>query len=306
MDFAYAVHTEVGDTAVGVKVNGELKPMRTSLQNGDVVEIIRGAKREVPADWRSLTVTGRARSAIRRHIRTSERDEFVKLGRVALQQTLSRVEKTPAEVSLKPVLENLALTAEDDLFEELGRGRLSPSSVAETLFPSLKGRLMAGPEKQRIEGGTARLFVRGGGLTPGVTVHFGQCCTPVPGDRIVGILEPEKGLTVHTIDCQTLADFADDDSVWHDLQWTPQAETDAVAAARIRATIRNAPGVLGQVTTLIGEAGGNIINLSMAHRQQDFFDVDVDVEVEDAKHATMIMAALRANPSVDSVDRARG
>ena len=148
--------------------------------------------------------------------------------------------------------------------------------------------------------------MRGGGLTPGVSVHFGQCCTPVPGDRIVGILEPESGLTVHTIDCQTLAAFADDDSVWHDLQWTPQAETDAVAAARIRATIRNAPGVLGQVTTLIGEAGGNIINLSMAHRQQDFFDVDVDVEVEDAKHATTIMAALRANPSVDSVERARG
>ena len=103
-----------------------------------------------------------------------------------------------------------------------------------------------------------------------------------------------------------LADFADDDSVWQDLQWTPQAEQGAVAAARIRATIKNAPGVLGQVTTLIGEAGGNIINLSMAHRQQDFFDVDVDVEVEDAKHATMIMAALRANPSVDSVERARG
>ena len=305
-DSAYAVHTEVGDTAVGVKVNGELKPMRTPLQNGDVIEIIRGSKREVPADWRSLTVTGRARSAIRRHIRTSEREEFIKLGRVALDQTLGRIEKSLADVSLKPVLETLATASEEDLFEGLGRGRLSPTATAEILFPALKGRLKAGPEKQRIEGDKARLFVRGGGLTPGVSVHFGQCCTPVPGDRIVGILEPEAGLTVHTIDCQTLAAFADDDSVWHDLQWTPQAETDAVAAARIRATIRNAPGVLGQVTTLIGEAGGNIINLSMAHRQQDFFDVDVDVEVEDAKHATMIMAALRANPSVDSVERARG
>ena len=128
----------------------------------------------------------------------------------------------------------------------------------------------------------------------------------MPGDRIVGILEPEIGLTVHTIDCQSLAAFADDDSVWHDLQWTPQAETDAVAAVRLNATIRNAPGVLGQVTTLIGEAGGNIINLSMAYRQQDFFDVTIDVEVEDAKHATMLMAALRANPSVDNVDRGRG
>jgi GTP diphosphokinase / guanosine-3',5'-bis(diphosphate) 3'-diphosphatase len=251
-------------------------------------------------------VTGRARSAIRRHIRTSEREEFVKLGRAALEQTLARVEKALADVSLKPVLETFAVASDEDLFEGLGRGRLSPTTVAETLFPSLEGRLKAGPERPRIGADRARLFVRGGGLTPGVSINFGQCCTPVPGDRIVGILEPEQGLTVHTIDCQTLADYADDDSVWHDLQWTPQAETAAVAVARIRATIRNAPGVLGQVTTLIGQAGGNIINLSMAYRQQDFFDVIIDVEVEDARHATTLMAALRANPSVDTVDRVRG
>ena len=306
LDFAYAVHTEVGDTAVGVKINGELKPMRTQLQNGDVVEIVRGAKREIPADWRSLTITGRARSAIRRHIRTSERGEFQKLGRATLEQTLSRAGKALAEVSLKAMLETFAFASEDDLYEAIGRGRVSAAKVGETLFPALKGRLKAGPGRKRIADEQARLFVRGGGLTPGISVHFGHCCSPVPGDRIVGILEPEAGLTVHTIDCQQLASFADDDSVWQDLQWTPQAEQGAVAAARIRATIKNAPGVLGQVTTLIGEAGGNIINLVMSHRQQDFFDVDIDMEVEDAKHATTIMAALRTNPSVDTVDRARG
>lgn len=306
LDFAYAVHTEVGDTAVGVKINGELKPMRTALQNGDVVEIIRGTKREVPTDWRSLTVTGRARSAIRRHIRTSERDEFVRLGKATLEQTLERAGKSLAEVSLKPVLETHAIATEEDMFDAIGRGRLAATKIAETMFPALKGQLKAGPERKRIGNEHARLFVRGSGLTPGVSIHFGGCCSPVPGDRIVGILEPDKGLTVHTIDCQSLADFADDDSVWQDLQWTPQAEQDAVASARLRATIRNAPGVLGQVATIIGEAGGNILNLSMAHRQQDFFDVDIDVEVEDARHATMIIAALRANPSVDTVDRARG
>ena len=306
LDFAYAVHTEVGDSAVGVKINGELKPMRTQLQNGDVVEIIRGAKREIPSDWRSLTVTGRARSAIRRHIRSSEREEFQKLGRATLDQTLSRAGKSLAEVSLKPALETLAMETEDDLFEAIGRGRLSAARVGETLFPSLKGRLKAGPDRKRIGDDQARLFVRGGGLTPGVSVHFGHCCSPVPGDRIVGILEPDVGLTVHTIDCQRLADFADDDSAWQDLQWTAQAERGAVAAARLRATIKNAPGVLGQVATIIGEAGGNILNLVMTHRQQDFFDVDIDVEVEDARHATTIMAGLRANPSVDTVERARG
>ncbi len=306
LDFAYAVHTEVGDTAVGVKVNGELKPMRTRLQNGDVVEIIRGKKREAPADWRSLTVTGRARSAIRRHIRSSERDEFLKLGRTTLEATLTRAGKALADVTLKPALETLALGSEDDLFDAIGRGRLPVNKVAETLFPSLKGTLATGTERKKIADDKARLFVRGGGLTPGVSMHFGECCTPVPGDRIVGILEPETGLTVHVIDCQRLADFADDDSVWNDLQWTPEAEQGAVGMARFRATIKNAPGVLGQVATVIGEAGGNILNLKMAHRQQDFFDVDLDVEVADAKHATTIMAALRANPSVDTVERSRG
>lgn len=305
LDFAYAVHTEVGDTAVGAKINGELKPLRTQLQNGDVVEIVRGPKRDIPADWRNLTVTGRARSAIRRHIRVSEREEFLKLGRAALEQTLIRAEKNLAEVSLKPVLESLAAASEDEVFEQIGRGRLAPSQVAETLFPALKGRLKAGPERRRIGEDKARLFVRGGGLTPGVSVHFAPCCTPVPGDRIVGILEPDTGLSIHTIDCARLAEFADDDTVWEDLQWTPEAEHQAVGAVRIRATMQNSPGVLGQVATVIGEAGGNILNLVMSRRQQDFFDIDIDVEVEDAKHATTIMAALRANPSVDTVERVK-
>ena len=280
--------------------------MRTLLQNGDVVEIIRGTKREAPADWRSLTITGRARSAIRRHIRGAEREEFLRLGRATLDQTVARAGKSLDEVSLKPTLEVLAITTEAEMFEAIGRGRLSAVKVAETLFPALAGTIKSAPNRKKIQDDRARLFVRGGGLTPGVSIHFGQCCTPLPGDRIVGILEPDQGLTVHTIDCQTLAEVADDDSVWQDLQWTPQAERGAVASARLRATIRNAPGVLGQVTTLIGEAGGNIINLSMTHRQQDFFDVDIHVEVDGAKHATNIMAALRANPSVDTVERARG
>jgi len=305
LDFAYAVHTEVGDTAVGAKINGELKPLRTQLQNGDVVEIVRGPKRDIPADWRNLTVTGRARSAIRRHIRVSEREEFLKLGRAALEQTLIRAEKSLTEVSLKPVLESLAAVSEDEVFEQIGRGRLAPSQVAETLFPALKGRLKTGPERRRIGEDKARLFVRGGGLTPGVSVHFAPCCTPVPGDRIVGILEPDTGLSIHTIDCARLAEFADDDTVWEDLQWTPEAENQAVGAVRIRATMQNSPGVLGQVATVIGEAGGNILNLVMSRRQQDFFDIDIDVEVEDAKHATTIMAALRANPSVDTVERVK-
>ena len=309
LDFAYAVHTSVGDTCIGVKINGELKPLRTALQNGDVVEVIRGTKPVVPPDWRSLTVTGRARSAIRRHIRQTEKDEFIRLGRATIDQTFERAGKARKDVLLKPSLERFAVATEDDLFEAVGRGRISPTQVLDVIFPGLNAADRdAATATRRIEGGKgARLYVRGGGLTPGVSLNFGTCCTPVPGDRIVGILEPDgTGLTIHTIDCAILADFEDREELWRDLQWTPEAERNTVTLSKLSATIKNAPGVLGQACTVIGEAGGNIVNLRMHRRQSDFFDVDFDVEVKDAKHLTHIAAALRANPSIETVDRAKG
>ncbi len=308
LDFAYAVHTDIGDTTVGAKINGELKPLRTALTNGDVVEVIRGGKPVVPPDWRSLTVTGRARSAIRRHIRLTERDEFIRLGRVTVDQTFEAAGKVRKDVSLRPAFDRFAVATDDELFDAVGRGRASPTQVLETVFPGLKAaEREAASARRHIEDGTgARLYVRGGGLTPGVSLHFGGCCSPVPGDRIVGIIESDgRGLTVHTIDCEVLAGYEDREELWRDLQWTPEAERNAIALARLTATIKNAPGVLGQVCTTIGETGGNIVGLRMHHRQSDFFDVVLDIDVTDAKHLTHIAAALRANPSVEEVERTK-
>ena len=308
LDFAYAVHTSVGDTAIGAKINGELRPMRTPLQNGDVVEVIRGAKSAVPPDWRSLTVTGRARSAIRRHIRLTEREEFLKLGKATLEQTFAKAGKSLSDISLRPALEEFSVATEEELFDAAGRGRIFPTKILEAVFPGLKdSERAAAAARTKIEDGKqGRIFIQGGGLTPGVSDHFAPCCRPVPGARIVGIMQPDVGLTVHTIDCERLAEFEDREDLWRDLQWTPEAERNTIAGARLHATIRNAPGVLGQACTIIGEAGGNIINLRMTHRQWDFFDLDFDIEVLDAKHLTHIAAALRACPSVETVDRTRG
>jgi GTP pyrophosphokinase/guanosine-3',5'-bis(diphosphate) 3'-pyrophosphohydrolase len=113
-------------------------------------------------------------------------------------------------------------------------------------------------------------------------------------------------LNVHTIDCPTLAKHESDEEAWRDLSWSNEAERNAIGTARVKATIKHAAGVLGEACTIIGEAGGNIANLMMHHRQQDFFDVDFDIDVKDARHLTTIIAALRANPSVDTVDRALG
>ncbi len=306
LDFAYAVHTDVGDTTIGAKINGELKPLRTPLANGDVVEIIRGAKPAVPPDWRSLTVTGRARSAIRRHIRQTEKEEFLRLGKAALAQAFDRAGKARSGVSLRPALERLAAPTEEDLYNAIGRGRIAPMQVLEIVYPGLKDSERAAVSaRRRIEDGTAaRIFVRGAGLGHGITLHFGTCCTPVPGDRIVGILQEDASLMVHTIDCPRLAAFEDRGDLWRDLTWTPEAERNTVSRARMRATILNTPGVLGEVCTIIGEAGGNIVGLKMTHRQEDVFDVDIDLDVKDNRHITTLVAALRACPSVENADRA--
>jgi GTP pyrophosphokinase/guanosine-3',5'-bis(diphosphate) 3'-pyrophosphohydrolase len=212
-------------------------------------------------------------------------------------------------VSLRPALDRFGAPSDEELFDAVGRGRVTPGQVLEAIFPGMKeSEKASAAARRRIEDGVgARLYVRGGGLTPGVSLHFGECCNPLPGDRIVGILQPcGSGLMVHAIDCSRLAEYEDRDDLWRDLQWTPQAEANTVSQARLTATIRNAPGVLGQACTIIGEAGGNIVGLRMDHRESDFFDVDIDLEVRDARHLTNIAAALRACPPIETVERARG
>lgn len=140
LDFAYGVHTDVGDTTLGVKINGELRPLRTALANGDVVEVIRGPKPVVPVDWRSLTVTGRARSAIRRHIRLTEKDEFLRLGRASIDQTFERAGRSRADVTLREALDRFTMATPDDLFEAVGRGRITASQVLDAVFPG-SGRI---------------------------------------------------------------------------------------------------------------------------------------------------------------------
>ena len=308
LDFAYAVHTSIGDSAVGAKINGEVKPLRTPLQNGDVVEIIRGPQVSAPQDWQSLTITGRARSAIRRRLRQAEREEFARIGKVAIEQAFQRAGRQMADISMRPALERWGLAAEEELQDAVGRGRIQPAEVVEAVFPGLKeSERAAASARRRIEDGKgARLYVRGSDLSAGVSLHFAECCSPVPGDRIVGILGPDNALMVHTIDCPRLATFEDNEDLWRDLHWTAEAERHTFSHARLTATIRDTPGVLGQVCTIIGDAGGNIINLAMHHRQADFFVVDIDLEVVDARHLTHIAAALRACPSVETVDRSRG
>jgi guanosine-3',5'-bis(diphosphate) 3'-pyrophosphohydrolase len=306
LDFAYAVHTDVGDTCVGVKINGELRPLRTVLQNGDVVEVVRGGKQSAPPDWQGLTITGRARSAIRRHIRQAEKDEHLRMGKTYLDQTFERAGKERSAVSLRAALERFGVATDAELYDAVGRGRIAPHQVLEVVFPGLKDtEKAAASARRKIEDGKgAKMYVRGAGVTAAMTLKFSPCCNPVPGDRIVGIVRPANVLAVHTIDCAELAQFEDQEELWRDLHWTPEAERDTISHTRLHATITDAPGVLGQACTIIGEAGGNIVGVDMRLRHSDFFDVVFDLEVRDVRHLTHIAAALRACPSIETVERA--
>lgn len=307
LDFAFAVHTEVGETAIGVIINGEHKPLRSVLQNGDQVEIISGVESRVNPDWLSLTITGRARSAIRRHIRQTQKEDFIRLGRASIERTSAQVEKTIAEISWRPALERFQVQNEDELYELVGRGKIPTLKVLEVLFPGLKlpATLTTDALSRIKDGDDMGNFVRGQALKPHQKVWFSKCCTPVPGDRIVGIVDGDD-VHVHSIECDTLEAFEGHKEAWIDLQWTLNAEKNTISTARLRASIRNNPGVLGQVCGLIGEAKGNIVNIHLADQQVDFIDARFDIEVMDARHLANIIAAIRTCPSVEGVERVRG
>ncbi|MDV6329254.1 bifunctional (p)ppGpp synthetase/guanosine-3',5'-bis(diphosphate) 3'-pyrophosphohydrolase [Asticcacaulis sp. 201] len=307
LDFAFAVHTQVGETAIGCLINGEHKPLRTVLQNGDQVEILTGLESRVNQDWFSLTVTGRARSAIRRHLRQREAGDFIKLGRAAIERAAAQVDKRLEDISWRPAFERFHVANEDALFELCGRGKIFPAKILEAIFPGLKLPLMLTTDTlTRIKDGIGgAAFVRGSALREQHKVIFSKCCYPVPGDRIVGFVEGDA-VHVHSIECEQLEALESQDENWIDLHWTLNAEKNTLSVARLRVNMQNKPGVLGQACTLIGEAKGNIINIAINAELMDFLDVDFDIEVLDARHITNISAALRTSPMIESVDRVRG
>ena len=304
LDFAYAVHTEIGDTTIGARINGQERPLRTALENGDTVEIQRGPKPAAQPHWENLAVTGRARSAIRRLTRVAERGEFIAIGRRLIEHALRRIGLDPAEVDQAEMTERAGFEKADALAEAIGRGRLSTAGMLEKAFPGLDdpGRQASASRDQ-----DGPSLVAGGEMTAGVTMHLAECCSPLPGDRIIGVLIPERGIEVHVIDCARLADYEGQADHWLDLRWKPKGDADApLAVGRIHVTTANRRGALALLAKTVSDAQGNIINVKTLKRSPDFFDFAFDVEVEDNKRLTQIVAALRALAVVDSAERVKG
>jgi len=311
VDFAYAVHSEIGDTCVGAKINGRLVPLRTPLQNGDQVEIVTSKAQTPSPTWERFVVTGKARARIRRFIRTQQRQQYLDLGKAIVQKAFRQEGQEFTEKALAPVLNSFEADTLEDLYVSVGEGLHTGRAVVHALHPPKpddKARKVVPLSEARgkSKGKASDTAVPIRGLIPGMALHFAGCCHPLPGDRIVGIVTTGKGVTIHTIDCETLENYADTPERWLDVAWSKQGDPDQAHVGRIAVTIGNEPGSLGALTTIIGKQGGNITNLKITNRSQDFFEILVDIEVQDVKHLTNIIAALRAAPSINSVDRARG
>ena len=309
VDFAYAVHTDVGDTTVGAKVNGRMVPLRTQLENGDQVEILRSRVPQPQPAWESFVVTGKARACIRRFTRAKEREQFVTLGRAVAEKLFREAGADYSEALLEGALAQLDQRSVSDLFAALGRGDLTSGEVADAVFPA---RRLQGIARRALSVARGRRGTKAGdvgipvrGLIPGMAVHLAECCNPLPGERIVGIVTTGKGATIHTIDCDTLESFGDTPERWLDLAWEADAEEKGVHVGRLNLVVANETGSLSKLTTAIATNKGNISNLKITSRSLDFFEMMVDVEVKDVRHLGNIVAALRAVAPVSSVERER-
>ena len=314
IDFAYAVHTDVGNSAVGCKINGKFSPLSSELQNGDEVEVLTSdAQSAPPSAWESLAVTGKARAAIRRATRTAVRDQYAGLGRRIVERLFERAKLEYADDKLKGALPRLARNSIDDVMAAVGRGEMKASNVARAMYPDYKeergaryGAKKSLPLKSPSDPARSPSAIPIRGINSDLPVKFAPNGGAVPGDRIVGIVTPGEGITIYPIQSPALKDFEEEPERWLDVRWDVDDTTPQRFPARVLVQNVNEPGSLAQVATVIAEHDGNIDNISMHRRSPDFTELTIDLEVYDLKHLSAIIAQLRAKSVVARVERVNG
>ena len=297
VDFAYAVHSEIGDTCVGAKVNGKLVPLRTQLANGDQVDIVTSKAQTPSPTWERFVVTGKARARIRRYVRTQQRQQYLDLGKAILQKAFRQEgHDLVGKKALGEVLTAFNCQTVDDLYVAVGEGLHTGREVVHALYPPKPdARTAKIVPLAPARGKKADNAVPIRGLIPGMALHYAGCCHPLPGDRIVGIVTTGKGVTIHTIDCEDAGDFCRRPPSAGSTSPGTRIPRSARMSGRIHVTLDNEPGSLGSLTTVIGKGGGNITNLKITNRSRDFFEILVDVEVQNLRHLTNVIAALRGD-----------
>ena len=322
LDFAYAVHTDIGDSCVGAKVNGKYAPLVQVLENGDEVEIVRSSVQRPSASWQGIVVTGKARAAIRRALRSQTRRQYAGLGRHMLQKIFEGAGKSWSEQALAPHLQKLGFSETEEMLAAIGRGSLSGETVLKTLHPDHRGGRIVTTrlsEEGWLPSMNPNLKLRfsepagmnGAGYgppTPGadLPIRFAPEGGALPGDRIVGVMTPGEGITIYPIHSPRLGELDDEHHRWVDVMWDIPDNEEERFPARIRLSVRNEPGSLAGIADLIGSSDGNIDNLRMTSRNRDFTEMEIDLEVWDLKHLNSILSGLREMPTIAHVARVNG
>jgi GTP pyrophosphokinase len=293
VDFAFAVHTDLGLQTVGAKINGRHMPLRTALNNGDVVEIIKGKNAEPQLSWLSFVVTGKARAAIRRSVRLKERAEVATIGSKLFDEIAARVPARIGKKAIRAAVERLELEEPEELMYAIGAAKLTDREVMEALVPGCTAEFdedTEWPQRERV------ISIRG--LTPGVAFELATCCHPVPGDRIVGLRRKGETVLVHAIDCLELASGIDTD--WLDLSWGKRSHG---AVGRLRITIYDRPGTLAEMAGIFAQNKTNVTTLEQVQLDHPFVTYEIEAEVQDLAHLSRILSALRASDAVAEADR---
>src|SRR5215212_2973798 len=322
IDFAYSVHTDVGNGAIGVKINGKIAPLVSELSNGDEVEIITSkTQTSPPAAWESVVVTGKARAAIRRATRTAVRTQYVGFGRQIVERLFQRAKKEYSDEKLQGALPRLARHSVDEVMAAVGRGEMRASDVARAMYPDYKEERVTRAAAPKAESGwfglrkakslifkvpegkdaDGAIPIRG--VTGELPVRFAPNGGAVPGDRIVGIMMPGEGITIYPIQSPALKAFEETPDNWLDVRWDVEEESPQRFPARIKVHSVNEPGSLAKVTQVIADHDGNIDNIRMTRRAPDFTELQIDLEVYDLKHLNAIIAQLKAKDVVAKVER---
>jgi guanosine-3',5'-bis(diphosphate) 3'-pyrophosphohydrolase len=314
VDFAYAVHSQIGDTCVGARINGRLMPLRYELQNGDQVEILTARGGTPSPAWERFVTTGKARARIRRFITQQMRDQHRDQGKSELAKAFRQEGVDGSEKILEPVAKTLKQPSLEDLYVAVATGALGPKEVVNAAYPELRAarapRMLPGfmgtarsPRNAHAKTDTGMPLT---GLVPGMDIHYAGCCHPIPGDKIVGIVTTGKGVTVHVQDCAQLETFAATPERFIDVDWDQANLTGAKPASftgRISVIASNTPSSLATIANAVAKQDGAIANLKVVQRQQDFFEALVDVEIRDLRHLNQVIGGLRGAAGIAQVER---
>ena len=300
VDFAYAIHSQVGDKCVGAKINDKLQPLKTILNNGDQIEIITSESAQPSPLWRRFAVTTKVKSQLRRFFRFKKKEEHIIFGREILINYFQKENYEFNKNIEQKILNDFSYKSIDELYASIGSGEITALSVIKKIYPEYN-YIPVSKFNENIQNP-----IKLKGLTAGMSYHLAGCCSPLKGDSIVGIVTAGIGVAVHTLDCETLTSYQDVPDRWLNISWDNQNNLETVSNARIVVVLFNKPGSLGKVTTVIAKNNGNISNILFSVRKADFFEIIIDIEVRDANHLQNIIAALRMEKEVSSLERLKG